>query len=1501
MSKDKIIDKLGYTPANESAVSASIAELDSDISSLEKIVEDYIKNHPDIVEDGSGEVIFTDEADNIIAKFDAEGLHTTNVEAESFVSKDNNLIINDIDGNIIFKVDEAGTHTTKLELASGDVDTQLQGLNADLAEHSSKTEVHVTAEDKQKWNNKSDFSGNYSELVGAPDIVEDESGEVSYVDEAGNIIFKIDGEGAHTTKLELASGDIDTQFLAQSAALAEHTSNTVVHVTAGDKETWNNKSDFSGDFNDLKNSPIQEDSSGEVVYTDESGNIIFKINNEGAETTELKLSGGKVDERLVGLTVDLSEHTSNTNIHITKAERENWNAKATTEYVDRKVADLVNSAPEALNTLDELAAALGDDENFATTVTNELGKKASQADFVEHEADAVSHITASERAFWNDKDYGSLTNAPNIAPEDNEDCLLVTDSTGNIVLKVGNLDEADRSITGLETTTVKAENANIGNVYTKTEVDAKTYTINANAEDDDVVILTGESGANSVKYKATHASSGVVAGTYKSVTVDARGHITAGTNPDTLNGFGITDAYTKSETDSLVSGYKYNISASASDDDVIVLEGTGGANAVSYTASHAKTNKAGTYTKVVVNGYGHITNGSAPTAIADLGITNVYTKNETDSAIAIVDGRVTAHEGAVQQDLSKLKKELSEEIVSESDSWTIVDTGGNILLKAGKLDEKTNGLETTTIIANTATIGNVYNKTEVDSAVSSAKHTITANASDDDIVILNGTSGANSVSYSASHANSGVTPGKYNSVTVDARGHITSGEHIDVYTKSESDALVYTITANAEDDDVVVLKGTSGSNAVTYKASHANSGVTAGEYTKMSVNAKGHITAGSKPTAIADLGITNVYTKTEVDAKVSGAKHAISAGASDDDVVILTGTGGDNAVSYSASHANSGVTAGTYKSVTVNAKGHVTAGTNPTTISGFGITDAYTKKETDSAISVVNTRVTTHETNVRTDLANLKKELSEEIVSESDSWTLVDDGGRILLKAGKLDENTNGLETTTILASNADIGNIYNKSEVDALVSGTKHTITANASDDDVVVLKGTSGANAVSYSASHANSGVTAGSYHKVTVNAKGHVTGGSNPTTLSGHGITDAYTKSEVDSLIAPLPNQNAFSNIAVSGQTTVAADAATDTVTFAGSNVTITTDATNDKVTFTVADGSTSKKGIVQLTDSTSSTSTTTAATPKNVKAAYDLANAAKADAAAAASAAEAAKTYADNKDSALKTELSESIVSEASEWHLVDDGGNIVLKAGKLDNATSGLETTNIVADNANIGNIYTKTEVDSAIAGAKYTITANAEDDDVVVLAGTSGNNTVKYKATHANSGVTAGTYRSVTVNAKGHITSGSNPTTVAGYGITDTYTKTQTDAAIAGATYTITANAEDDDVVVLTGTSGSNSVKYKATHANSGVTAGTYKSVTVNAKGHVTAGSNPTTLAGYGITNAYTSTEVDARIAELSPVKSVNGQTGAVTIKLSEVSVEESDVISDADIIAMFQ
>lgn len=52
---------------------------------------------------------------------------------------------------------------------------------------------------------------------------------------------------------------------------------------------------------------------------------------------------------------------------------------ATTEFVMAAVAALINSAPAALDTLQELATALGNDANFATTITNQLADKASTA------------------------------------------------------------------------------------------------------------------------------------------------------------------------------------------------------------------------------------------------------------------------------------------------------------------------------------------------------------------------------------------------------------------------------------------------------------------------------------------------------------------------------------------------------------------------------------------------------------------------------------------------------------------------------------------------------------------------------------------------------------------------------------------------------------------------------------------------------------------------------------------------------------------------------------------------------------------------------------------------------------------------------------------------------------------------------------------------------------------------------------------------------------------
>ena len=63
---------------------------------------------------------------------------------------------------------------------------------------------------------------------------------------------------------------------------------------------------------------------------------------------------------------------------------------ATTAYVSTAVSNLIDGAPGAINTLNELAAALGDDANFATTITNSIA--AVQSDVNQNETDADTAI-----------------------------------------------------------------------------------------------------------------------------------------------------------------------------------------------------------------------------------------------------------------------------------------------------------------------------------------------------------------------------------------------------------------------------------------------------------------------------------------------------------------------------------------------------------------------------------------------------------------------------------------------------------------------------------------------------------------------------------------------------------------------------------------------------------------------------------------------------------------------------------------------------------------------------------------------------------------------------------------------------------------------------------------------------------------------------------------------------------------------------------------------------
>lgn len=190
------------------------------------------------------------------------------------------------------------------------------------------------------------------------------------------------------------------------------------------------------------------------------------------------------------------------------------------------------------------------------------------------------------------------------------------------------------------------------------------------------------------------------------------------------------------------------------------------------------------------------------------------------------------------------------------------------------------------------------------------------------------------------------------------------------------------------------------------------------------------------------------------------------------------------------------------------------------------------------------------------------------------------------------------------------------------------------------------------------------------------------------------------------------------------------------------------------------------------------------------------------------------------------------------------------------------------------NTYLSSTANAASASKLYTARTLAYTGDVTGTNSFDGTSNISTALTLANSGATAGTYKSVTVDAKGRVTAGTNPTTLSGYGITDAQALDADLTAIAGLagtsgllkktaanTWSLDTNTYitgNQSIAVSGDASGSGTTSIALTLANSGVTAGTYKSVTTDSKGRITAGTNPTTLSGYGITDATPSTHVGA-------------------------------------------
>ena len=77
---------------------------------------------------------------------------------------------------------------------------------------------------------------------------------------------------------------------------------------------------------------------------------------------------------------------------------------ATTSYVGNAIADLVASAPASLDTLNELATALGNDNNFSTTVITYIGTKANTASLTTANVSELTNLY-----FTNARVYSAVT------------------------------------------------------------------------------------------------------------------------------------------------------------------------------------------------------------------------------------------------------------------------------------------------------------------------------------------------------------------------------------------------------------------------------------------------------------------------------------------------------------------------------------------------------------------------------------------------------------------------------------------------------------------------------------------------------------------------------------------------------------------------------------------------------------------------------------------------------------------------------------------------------------------------------------------------------------------------------------------------------------------------------------------------------------------------------------------------------------------------------------
>ena len=178
------------------------------------------------------------------------------------------------------------------------------------------------------------------------------------------------------------------------------------NISTGDM--YNISDDFTSD-NRFKDGAGKTYTSGTNIYYTSDGlwDVLIGDLEKYAFKTDLedhirnKENPHGVTKSQVGLgNVD---NTSDTNKPVSTAQQtaiDTAYANAN-KYTDKKVADLIGSAPETMDTLEEVAAAIQENKDVEKALNEAIGKKANQTELETHTGNSTIHITASERTKWN--------------------------------------------------------------------------------------------------------------------------------------------------------------------------------------------------------------------------------------------------------------------------------------------------------------------------------------------------------------------------------------------------------------------------------------------------------------------------------------------------------------------------------------------------------------------------------------------------------------------------------------------------------------------------------------------------------------------------------------------------------------------------------------------------------------------------------------------------------------------------------------------------------------------------------------------------------------------------------------------------------------------------------------------------------------------------------------------------------------------------------------------